>query len=175
MSAHIEIDLTGLTFGNLTVLSLSRIIHQGRASRIFWNCRCICGNTKEVRGDHLRSGATTSCGCVQKEAAKKASLKHGHRRTKLYNILEGLKQRCINPGNSAFQYYGEKGVTVFEGWINDFEAFYEWAYKNGYQEWLSIDRIDPKKNYCPENCRWITRSQNSKERWRTSNGKLKKE
>ena len=67
-----------------------------------------------------------------------------------------MRQRCYNPKNKRYKEYGARGVTVCEEWLNNFEAFYEWAIANGYRDNLTIDREDANKNYEPSNCRWIT-------------------
>ena len=71
-----------------------------------------------------------------------------------------MKQRCNNPKDKAFRYYGAKGIQVCSEWNNDFKAFHDWALSAGYKEGLSIDRIDSNKNYEPTNCQWITLSAN---------------
>jgi hypothetical protein len=65
-----------------------------------------------------------------------------------------MKTRCLNPNNRAFKWYGAIGVTICPEWL-DFENFKEWALASGYQENLTIERVNPFKNYCPDNCAWI--------------------
>jgi hypothetical protein len=73
-----------------------------------------------------------------------------------------MKQRCFNPKHSGFKNYGNKSITICDEWYNSFEKFRDWALVNGYQEGLTIDRINNKGNYEPSNCQWLTRSENSK-------------
>lgn len=92
------------------------------------------------------------------------SYKHGMEGTRLYKIWDRMKQRCRNPNNTNYKHYGERGIEVCEDW-NDFSNFMNWSYENGYNESLSIDRIDVNGNYCPDNCRWVSqKEQNNNKR-----------
>lgn len=73
-----------------------------------------------------------------------------------------MKERCNNPNNKSYQLYGARGIKVCDEWESSFHAFRDWALKNGYSPELEIDRIDPDGPYSPDNCRWITKSENSK-------------
>ena len=156
------INLVGEKYGRLTVVEFDRLQNH----KTYWKCVCECGMTVVATGNNLRSGNTRSCGCVRREMTKalgENNAEHGEshsNRTRLYTIWCGMRQRCNNPNRDAYKLYGGKGIKVCNEW-NEYQRFKEWAMANGYADNLCIDRIDPDKGYYPENCRWISASENT--------------
>lgn len=168
-------NLIGKRFGNLVVISENTDIHDWRAR---WNCVCDCGNEIVVRADSLMSGEKLSCGCnAPKKWSKQAREKHGMTGTELYKRWAAIKQRCLDSEKPDYGRYGGAGVTICDEWKDSFVSFMNWALANGYEEELSIDRIDNEKGYCPENCRWIRLEKQSANRksniYITYNGETK--
>lgn len=152
-----RIDITGQRFGRLVALEYS---HTSKDKKAVWLCKCDCGNLCHATAKDMRSGNTQSCGCYARDVARKVNTKHGAYKTRLYRIHSMMKNRCSNPKDGHWEWYGATGITVCEEW-QKFEAFRDWALENGYADNCVIDRKDSSKGYSPENCQWITQSENA--------------
>lgn len=156
-------DLTGKKFGRLTVVELDRYDPKSHSTK--WKCVCDCGKEKTVLASCLKSGNTTSCGCYDLEQKSKRSWKHGiGNENRLYRIWGGMKSRCYSTADRNYKRYGGRGIKVCKEWLSDFTVFQSWALSHGYQDSLSIDRIDNDGDYTPDNCRWATKKVQSNNR-----------
>jgi len=100
---------------------------------------------------------------AQKYKLEGITVKHNLSKTRLYSIYSGMKQRCYNPKNQHYQWYGAKNITICDEWMgeNGLQNFIEWSLNHGYEEHLTIDRKNNDKGYSPDNCQWITISANT--------------
>lgn len=159
-------DLTNQRFGRLLVIHLTE--ERTKSRQRYWLCRCDCGTEKKVTTQQLTLKGTKSCGCLCREINSKRSIgndygkKHGLSYHPLRFIRKSMIHRCYNKNNKFYKNYGGRGIKVCEEWLDSLPSFYEWAINNGWKKGLSIDRIDNDRDYSPENCRWITISENSR-------------
>lgn len=149
-------------FGILTVIKEvePKRLPSGQTNRAFL-CKCDCGNNKEIRLSHLSRGLIRSCGCIN-------LTRGGDSKYRLYNIYTGIIKRCSDKASihDKKKYYDRK-IFVCEEWKNSWESFKKWALQNGYNNALQIDRIDNNEGYSPNNCRWVTPSENVNNRNKT--------
>ncbi len=149
-------DISGKRYGKLTVVCLDR---ERTHRKSYWICKCDCGKIKSIRSDTLNR--IKSCGCVKKQQdIINLGIDYNHNMTheEVFTTWNAMMNRCLNPDNHAYKYYGGRGITVCDEW-KDVKKFVDWAKKSGYQKGLSIERIDVNGNYEPQNCKWIPRSE----------------
>lgn len=156
-------------FNKLTIKALYR----NKDHKWYAICQCACGNKTErhVLVRHLITGNTKSCGCYNKELCINRSTKHNSKcrgnSDKLYAAWVEMRRRCNTKTCEAYKNYGGRGISITPEW-EEFIAFKNWALANGYKDGLTIERLDVNGNYCPSNCTWIPKANQSKNR-RTCN------
>lgn len=145
-------EMINKRFGKLVVLKKT----DKKKYKTYFLCQCDCGNKTIVEYYSLIYGNTKSCGCLQKEKAKQLKSTHNDSKTRLYTSWCNMKARCYRKTMKRYERYGGRGIVVCDEWKNSFITFKKWALENGYNESLTLDRIDVNGNYEPNNCRWIS-------------------
>jgi len=159
-------DLTGKKFHRYLVIERATSAGKGH---VLWKCQCECGTVKVVKGTHLTTGETKSCGCYGKEENARRGITHGMSRRHSIGIAPEyyawarMIQRTENPQATSFRDYGGRGITVCAEWRASFEAFYAYIGPRPSAQ-HSLDRINVNGNYQPGNVRWATAKEQANNR-----------
>lgn len=141
-----KIDLTNKKINNLTVIKKHGV---NKRKEVVWECKCDCGNTTYVITNKLNSGHTKSCGCHRKKEIINRNFKHGLSHSRIYQAWYNMNGRCYKDFFASYKHYGGRGIKMCDEWKNNFMLFYNWSIENGYDDHLTIDRIDVNGNYEP--------------------------
>lgn len=148
----------GTTRGIYTILEF--VPEKSKGYYKVYRARCnICGYIRESALNHLTASA-----CCTHQRLGGISLNPTVRWTNsnLRHIFNNMKRRCYNKTDEAYHWYGARGIKICDEWLTDPISFESWALANGYKKGLTIDRFDSTKDYCPNNCRWLSNADNAR-------------
>ena len=147
-------DIIGKTFNELIVIK--------KLEDDLFLCYCSCGKLCHVKKGRILRGETKSCGHLKQNRGQwKWKNNYGLSNTHIYRVWKNMMSRCYKPNNIAYKNYGERGITVCDDW-HDLLKFISWALENDYKKGFSLDRKDYDKGYCAENCAWVERKEQGK-------------
>lgn len=161
-------NYTGQKLGYIEVLEKT---DERKNGNVVYKCKCHkCGRVYNRTLCNLISRKNKghnnmTCGCLNRHHNN--FYKHGLSDEKLMYIYSNMKQRCYNKNNYGYKNYGGRGIKVCDEWLNNFKSFYDWSINNGYQDNLTIDRINNDGNYEPSNCKWSTKLEQVRNRRNT--------
>lgn len=154
-------NLLGVVYNGIEIISRAGSDEAGGA---LWEAKCHCGEIFELTGRYLKKHNIKSCGCL-------GGKRHGKSKTRLYRIWTHMKTRCYDEKAHDYERYGGRGIDICSEWRYQFPNFESWALENGYQDSLTIDRINNDKGYAPNNCRWTDKTTQVRNRRVSKNSK----
>jgi hypothetical protein len=160
-----SVDIDSLVGSKMNMLTLLREgERRGKYKKRTVVCLCECGGEVEISLDQFVRERSVSCGCYQKSIMRDRAT-HSLSKSAEYKVWQGMKGRCHNPSHVDYYNYGARGVTVSEEWMNSFETFIT-DMGNRPTPTSTIERVDGLLGYCKENCCWIEKAEQSKNRRR---------
>lgn len=165
MNTLLENSIVGERFGHLVVIgpsfNISRFVKGSRRHELFCVCQCDCGALVAMSISKLRTRARVcTIHCKLRHPKPRGPSVDGV----LYQVWNGMRQRCHNPNTRAYRNYGGRGIRVCREWLQCYALFEVWALANGWRKELEIDRRDNDGNYEPDNCRFVDRATNCRNR-----------
>lgn len=156
-----KVDLTGKVFGRLTVLSPADKPVTVVRNDQYWLCRCSCGSMRVVREYSLLRGTTKSCGCIGIERISKLNVSHKQSKSLEYRRWRDMLNRCYWEKQVFYHRYGGRGISVCRRWRHSFENFLADMGPMPFSK-ATLDRIDNDGNYNKKNCRWVSQTENAR-------------
>ena len=144
-------DYIGQKYNHWTIIDIST---RPKLCGIEFICKCDCGTIRTIQLSSLIRNKTKSCGCINKV--------NYNTKSSLYKIYMHMKGRCYCKTDKKYKNYGKRGIKICKEWLEDYNVFLNWSIKNGYKEGLSIERIDVNGDYKPDNCKFISISEQTK-------------
>lgn len=145
---------------NYTVVDVVR--REGR-KRDELKCLCDCGKTFYLYPYMFAKPMYKSCGCLRLKMTVERNSTHGGTNHPLYQEYLSMLQRCYSKNHKAYADYGGRGITVCKEWLDSPQAFYDWVESiGGRPERYTLDRIDNSKGYSPDNCKYVSMREQSR-------------
>lgn len=158
-------EIIGKRIGIFDVLHESD--HRAKDGHKLYHVKCCeCGWESDIRKIQIET--TTKCTHLDISGNPRSFNTYTWENQRIRSIFKGMKSRCYDPDDKAYRWYGAKGIKICNEWLKNPKTFELWALVSGYNDNLTIDRKDETKDYCPENCRWITGNDNAKYKSTTS-------
>ena len=161
MTTNVKDDHIGEQIGIYKILYLCD--YKSNDGHKIYHIQCTeCGWENDIQYRYIKTLSSTCNHVIVGGIYTNLNRKVKWQNKRIQHIFNGMRNRCYNENDKNYHVYGEKGVRICNEWMNNPVLFEEWSLNNGYKDNLTIDRIDSDKDYCPENCQWITFEENTR-------------